>query len=247
MKRIIILCLLFSALFVKGSSQEQLNSRFRELYLTGNMIVWKQKVDSLRLRNLDVATEQVLLYAEYGLIGHYLGSKQQALARVEIPFFESRLENALKRRPNDANLYAFSAALMAYKIALQPWKAPFYSRSHNEYLRKAKEYGPNMGLPLVEQANSLYFRPSLFGGDKPESVKYYQQAFEFFKKNGRNHWMYYNVGAWLGQVYANQGQRDKAEAVYLQLLKEAPEFKWVKNELLPALQTGKGSPDYFQQ
>ncbi len=51
--------------------------------------------------------------------------------------------------------------------------------------------------------------------------------------------MYYNVGAWLGQVYAKQGEKLKAEKILLQLLKDAPDFKWVKDDLLPALKPGK--------
>jgi len=245
MKLIIILTLLTFSTIVNGNNVERLDVKFKSLYLTGNMVLWKQAVDSLRLTKTDTQTEMVLLYAEYGLIGNYLGAKQQDLAKVEIPLFEKRIEQALKRRPNDAALHAFSAALVAYKIGLQPWKAPFYSRSHTENLRKAMELGPELGLPLVEQANSLYFRPSLFGGDKARAVEYYEKAFEFFKKNNRNHWMYYNVGAWLGQVYAKQGQTSKAETMYLQLLKEAPNFKWVKEDLLPTLRAGKNSPDYF--
>ncbi len=246
MKRIILWGLLIISISAAGSNVEHLNSRFREFYLTGNMKAWKQTVDSLRLVELDNAKELVLLYAEYGLIGHYIGSKQQELARVELPIFEMRIENALKRLPGDANLYAFSAAMVAYKIALQPWKAPFYIFSHSEYLRKAAELSVNLGLPLVEQGNALYFKPSLVGGDRAESVKYYERAFEFYKENCRNHWMYYNVGAWLAQVYANQNQKEKAEVLYLQLLKEAPEFKWVKEDLLPALKAGKKAYGYFE-
>ena len=173
MRLIIILTLLTFSSIVNGNNVERLDAKFKTLYLTGNMVLWKQVVDSLRLTKTDAQTEMVLLYAEYGLIGNYLGAKQQDLAKVEIPLFEKRIEQALKRRPNDAVLHAFSAALVAYKIGLQPWKAPFYTRSHTENLRKAIELGPELGLPLVEQANSLYFRLALFGEDKVSVVEYY--------------------------------------------------------------------------
>ena len=230
---------------VSGSNTAQLNQKFVIYFLSGDMTGWKQTVDSLRQTRLDAATELVLLYGEYGLIGNYLGAKQMELAEAELPFFEARIDKALKRQPNDATLHAFSAALIAYKIALQPWKAPFYSRSHSENLRKAIQFGGNLGLPLVEQGNSLYFRPSLFGGDKQASVAFYERAFEYYRHRERQHWMYYNVGAWLAQVYVRQGNKRKAEMLYLQLLKEAPGFKWVKDDLLPALRAGKNGPDYF--
>jgi tetratricopeptide (TPR) repeat protein len=99
----------------------------------------------------------------------------------------------------------------------------------------AIKFGANFGLPLVEQANSLYFRPYILGGDKVASVRYYERAFAYYKQSDRNHWMYYNVGAWLGQVYIKQSQYNKAEVLLTQLLHEAPDFKWVKDELLPLL------------
>lgn len=102
MKLIIILTLLTFSTIVNGNNVERLDAKFKSLYLTGNMVLWKQAVDSLRLTKTDAQTEMVLLYAEYGLIGNYLGAKQQGLAKVEIPLFEKRIEQALKRRPNDA-------------------------------------------------------------------------------------------------------------------------------------------------
>lgn len=251
MKEWFKICFFVAAWFVVTGMVEnnvaRLNQKFVSFFLSGDMTGWKQTVDSLRLTRLDSETELVLLYGEYGLIGNYLGAKQMELAREELPHFESRLEKALKKRPNDGTLHAFSAALVAYKIALQPWKAPFYSRTHSENLRKAIQFGGNLGLPLVEQGNSLYFRPSLFGGDKEASVAFYERAFQYYRLRERQHWMYFNVGAWLAQVYARQGNRRKAETLYLQLLKEAPGFKWVRDDLLPALRAGKSGPDYFSE
>ncbi|MDG5799943.1 hypothetical protein QA597_06170 [Marinilabiliaceae bacterium ANBcel2] len=217
----------------------ELNNKFKVYFLAGDIPAWKEAVDSLRNAPLNKDSERVLLYAEYGLIGNYIGAKRKSEARVELPFFETRLEKALSRYPNDGELYAFLAASVAYNIALQPLSAPFLSSTHTNNIQKALELSPDMGLPLVEQANSLYFRPALVGGDKEKSIEVYEKAFNFYHNNKPGHWMYYNVGAWLGQVYANQGYEQKAEAIYEYLLVTAPDFLWVKDELLPQLQEGK--------
>ncbi len=224
---------------VLGGDANSLNKRFTGLYLNGNMVEWKRIVDSLRVHKLDNDKELVLLYAEYGLIGNYIGTKEMDKAAKEISVFEGRLLSVLERKPNDGEIYAFMAAMVAFKIAVNPWKAPFLSWSHYDYLNKALIFESQSCLPIVEQANSLYFRPSIFGGDKSQSVKYYEKAFEFYRNSETRHWMYYNVGAWLGQVYAKQGEKLKAEKILLQLLKDAPDFKWVKDDLLPALKPGK--------
>jgi tetratricopeptide (TPR) repeat protein len=229
---------------VWGNSVSTLNQKFVDFYLNGDMVGWKQTIDSLRRVQLDAATERVLLFAEYGLIGNNIGRGSEAEAKAEIAYFEARIERALARRPNDGELYALSAALVAYRIALQPWRAPFLGHSHTENLEKAVRLSPSKGLTLVEQANSLFFRPSFVGGNKQQAIDAYERAFEYYKKYQHDHWMYYNVGAWLAQAYAEYGDKTRAEKLYLQLLQEAPNFSWVKDELLPELRKGQ-TPTYF--
>jgi tetratricopeptide (TPR) repeat protein len=228
-----------------GNNAASLNKQFIHFYLMGDMVAWKQAVDSLRTTRLEAATERVLLFAEYGLIGNYIGSGSEAEAKAEIPHFEARIEKALIRHPNDGELYAFSAALVAYRIALQPWRAPFLGHSHTTKLNRAVQLSPYKGLPLVEQANSWYFRPAFVGGDKQQAVSAYEKAFEYYKNFEREHWMYYNVGAWLAQAYTATGHKARAEKLYLQLLQEAPSFSWVRDELLPDLRKGKTPGNFF--
>jgi tetratricopeptide (TPR) repeat protein len=228
------LVMLVSSSIVASKSGE-LESRFKDFYLRGEMVLWQQLVDSLRNSNLDFETERELLFAEYGLIGNYLGTNNYDAARSQLPFFEKRIASLIAKYPKNGELYAFSAASVGYNIALQPLRAPFLSRNHTDNIRKALELSPNNGMPLVEQANSLYFRPTLVGGNKNASVAYYERAFSYFRIHRPNHWMYYNVGAWLGQVYANMGDKKKAYQMYSLLLKQAPNFKWVKDDLLPGL------------
>ena len=232
---------------VCGNNVSLLNEKFLAFYLKGDMVAWKQVVDSLRVVPMDAATERVLLYAEYGLIGNYIGRGSEVEAKAEIPYFEERIERALTRRPNDGELYAFSAALVAYRIALQPWRSLFLGNSHIEKLKKARQLSPLKGLPLVEQANSWYFRPSFLGGDKQRAIAAYEKAFDYYKNYRHNHWMYYNVGAWLAQAYAGEGDKIRAEKLYLQLLQEAPNFSWVRDELLPGLRKGKTPGNFFSE
>lgn len=230
---------------IAGATVEQLNKRFTNYFISGDIPAWKTLVDSLRLHRLSADKEKVLLYAEYGLVGNYVGARRTDEARVELGFFENRISEALRRRPNDADLHAFAAASVAFKIALSPWRAPFLSRSHSDNVQRAVQLGPALGLPLTEQANSLYFRPAIVGGNKSEALKYYEGAYRYYKTHMPDHWMCYNVGAWLGQVYANQGMTARAEAIYLELLRKAPGFKWVKDELLPDLKAGKVQQNAF--
>ncbi|TCO07497.1 tetratricopeptide repeat protein [Natronoflexus pectinivorans] len=235
----IVIMVFTGTLKTSASSVEELNSRFVHFFLVGDIPAWTQTLDSLRNKSLNREIEMTLLYGEYGLIGNLIGSGKSNEAQTHLELFETRVQKALQNQPNNGDLHAFAAAATAYRIAIQPWRAPFLSRTHNENIKKALEKGSQYGLPLVEQANSFYFRPSFVGGNKERALEFYEKAYAFFSTNQRNHWMYYNVAAWLGQAYANQGMKSEAEAMYLKILEEAPEFTWVRDELLPKLYEGK--------
>lgn len=231
----ILIFLLIFQIETSAQQASKLNCRFQNLFLAGDMKTWKTVVDSLRRQSLDRESQLVLLHAEYGLIGNLLGLDQKEAAKREITLFEARLEKALKQNPNNGTLHALNGALVGFRIGLQPLKAPFLGKENASAVDRAIRVSPNDALPWVERGNSLYFRPAAVGGNKTEAIKYYEKAFSIYKKQGGCNWMYFNMGAWLGQVYAKQGDKAKAEAQYRQMLKEAPHFDWVKNELLPQL------------
>ncbi|MGQ1946746.1 hypothetical protein ACT3CD_06545 [Geofilum sp. OHC36d9] len=216
-----------------ASLAAQLDHEFVVLFLKSDMVSWKMLVDSLRKETLDDASQRVLLFAEYGLIGNYLGEERNAEAGIELAFFEQHISRTLKMRPQDGELYAFYAASVAFRIFLNPFEALFLSRRHAYYLQMANQLSPQKGLPQVEQANSFYFRPTWMGGDKGKAVIAYESAFEYYTTHEKNHWMYFYVGAWLGNVYRMNGEIDKARRLFELLLREAPDFKWVKEDLLP--------------
>lgn len=98
-------------------------------------------------------------------------------------------------------------------------------------------------MPLVEKANSLYYRPFLAGGDKKRALATYQEAFNLYEKEGGCSWMFLNLGVRIGQIHTLNGNFNKAEEIYLKLLKIVPGFQWVRDELLPDLRSGK--PKYY--
>jgi tetratricopeptide (TPR) repeat protein len=224
---------IFSFAVGAASSANQLDHKFVVLFLKSDTASWKMLVDSLRKETLYEDSQRVLLFAEYGLIGYYIGEERNAEAGIELALFEQRINRSLKMRPHDGELYAFYAATVAFHISLNPVSAFFLSSRHRYYLQMANQLSPLKGLPQVELANSFYFRPTWMGGDKAKAVMTYEKAFEYYTIHEKNHWMYFYVGAWLGNVYRMNGEIDKARRLFELLLREAPGFKWVKEDLLP--------------
>jgi tetratricopeptide (TPR) repeat protein len=201
---------------------------------------WELLVDSLQKRKLSKPNEDVLLYAEYALTGYFFTQDDKKSAAKMMEKYEAHLERMMEKYPNTANYHAFKAALYGFKIGFSPWKAPFYSYYHQREVDKAMELRKTEALPLIEQGNSYYFRPSFVGGNKQKALLSYDAAFKINSlRNPECNWVFFNNGAWLGQVYTKLGYPDKARKVYQHILSVNPNFQYVKDELLPQLEKGE--------
>lgn len=238
-KTLVFFIVLYLLPFISFSNSNDIRCRFTSFLLKGDMASWEVMVDSLQKRNLDKAEDDVLLHAEYALTGYLFSQDKKKEAGIIMSKFEAHLENKMIRYPNTANYHAFKAALYGFKIAMAPWKAPFYSFSHQREVEKANQLRKDEALPLIEQANSYYFRPSFFGGDKVKAMLYYEKAFKILSKSPQCNWVFFNNGAWLGQLYTKLGYRDKAIATYHYVLEQNPDFQYIRDELLPQLERGE--------
>ncbi|MCF8360239.1 MAG: tetratricopeptide repeat protein [Prolixibacteraceae bacterium] len=239
----VLLLLLFfvlSAAKSYGETVEELKKRFQDIFLYGEISDWKPIVDSLRMETLSEEKDNVLLYGEYGLIGYYLGYGEKRKAREELEIYKNHVERCLRKNPYDATLLAFRAAHVGFSIWINPLKALFLGGESQYYVEESlKHRKDGEPMPLFEWGNTLFFRPALFGGDKDKALELYNTVTEMYENDDPNNWMYYHMRTWLGQVYTRMGDKDKAREIYKDILKDVPEYKWVKDELLPDLDKDK--------
>lgn len=239
MRFLLILFFTLVNIFVFAQSKADLKCRFKHFFIKGDMDKWAELVDSLQSVDLNENDTDVLLYAEYGLIGYYISQERYKEAKIVLEIFDNRLEKQIELKPVMANYHAFKAAGYGFKIGLSPWKAPFLSIYHQKSIDNALKYRKSEILPLIEQANSYYFRPYIFGGNKSKALLYYEKANKLLAQINSCNWVYFSNSSWLGQVYTKLKMPQKARAIYLKLLNEEPDFQFVKNELLPQLEKGE--------
>ncbi|MDD2277721.1 MAG: hypothetical protein PHD06_00225 [Bacteroidales bacterium] len=211
-----------------------------ESYKSGNMEVWAGVIESLQKDygiNNDNATLLSLIQAQYGYIGYLIGIKESKKARQYLTQAEENADNLIVIQPNNADALALRAALMAYQIALSPYKAPFIGPKSMTAINHSLEVNPNSAQALLEKANSAHYAPSMFGGNPVEAVKYYTKCIAAMEQqNGGSEpkiWIYLNAYAQLALAQEKAKQIPNAKRTYLYILKIAPDFKWVANELYP--------------
>jgi len=214
--------------------------RLYQIYQSGEMIQWVDVLNAMQLQYQSTSNAELLYditLTQYGYIGYLLGIKDNQTARRHLADAEENVERLILHRPNDANVLALKGALMAYQIALSPFKAPFIGPRSMAIIDESIEVNPNAPQALLEKANSAHYAPSMFGGDPNLAVRYYAKAIAAFEStNGGDaprSWIYLNAYAQMALAYEKAKQPENAKRTYLHILTIAPEFKWVRDELFP--------------
>lgn len=81
----------------------------------------------------------------------------------------------------------------------------------------------------------LYYASPAFGGDKDEVKNYFRKAISLFAKHPKKasqNWLYLSLLTQIGQMQVEQGEYTEAKKT----LKAEPNYKYVRDELLPALE-----------
>ena len=77
----------------------------------------------------------------------------------------------------------------------------------------------------------------MFGGNKQQALVYFQKAISIFENQNKTqyNWMYLQLLVLEGQCYTALGKYNSAKQSYLKVLKIAPDFLLVRDNLYPSL------------
>lgn len=244
LKGIAVALALFLSVAVFGATHKQ---RLYQCYLTGNMADWLVVMDELSAeynRTKSVETLFALTHAQYGYIGYLLGVDDEDRAEKLVAKALSNASVLLNKNPKWVEVLAIKGALIAYKIAMSPYKAPFLGSESVSIIDKALSLDSTNPYALTEKANSKLYAPVLFGGNPKEAVLLYQKAIASIERtlNGSKEyeWWHLNVMAQLAIAAEKSGQTELARSSYRKILQVAPNFKWVCDELYPKFQKKNG-------
>lgn len=239
-----ISCTLFLWLIVITMSAQipEVQSARRLIYVgytSGNTATWERGLDQLRtycaVHPEDDTAQHELALGEYGLIGSRL--EEEGILE-EVKALQDRVEGLLEKRPEWPEALALMGGLYGMRVNLSPAATMFYGPKSVKYIDKAIAANAQCPRAWIEKGNAKYHAPFIFGGSIEKSIKCYQKAISGYEAQSaslKNSWMYLYAIAWLGIAYDTNDQPEKARAAFQKALRIEPQFKWVQQELLPAL------------
>ncbi|WP_299438345.1 M48 family metallopeptidase [uncultured Aquimarina sp.] len=220
-----------------GFSQSAYQEPIYKAYSRGKMDTWYELMHSCEKNvNSNSYEEQLeLISYYYGYTAWLIGAEKHDTAEEYIDKSEEIIDKLLEKSPENATLLAYKGAYIAFTIGISNFKAIYLGRRSMKYIDKSIELDPENIQGNIEKGNSMYYRPSAFGGDKAEAIKYYEKAVRSFEKQGLvvSNWMYINTMTALGQAYEATNQIQLAKLCYEKIIRIFPNFMWVEDELYP--------------
>ncbi len=222
-----------------GFSQSTYSDSIYKAYSRGKMDKWLEIMNSCE-KNVNQDNDEELLELisyYYGYTAWAIGAEKYDTAEKYIDKSEEIIDALLEKSPKNPTLLAYKGAYIAFTIGISKLKAIYLGPRSMKYINKSIELDPENIQGNIEKGNSMYYRPSAFGGDKSEAIEYYLKAVKSFEKQELvvNNWMYINTMTALGQAYEATDQIALAKLCYEKIIRIFPNFMWVEDELYPDL------------
>ncbi len=222
----------------KAATQKDHNEKIYEAYVTGRMHIWKDALQSMTEKYRRTPSDSLLydvLLAQYGLIGYYLEEDRNDEARSLLETADGYLEILQEKPGHEVEALLFDASFKAFHINLRPRRGMSLGPRSSRLIDQALEMDPRYPRGHLEKGNMTFHAPRLLGGSKKESVKHYERAVTLWERHlPENHkWLYLSTLANLAKAQKETGDLDQAIATLEKALQFEPEFRWVRDELLP--------------
>ena len=148
------------------------------------------------------------------------------------------LEKAIEIDDEFGEAHALLASQYGRKMAIKPMYGMVLGPKAEKAMERAKEVAPESPRVVFLQAQSDYFTPEQWGGDKERAVRNLRRAIALFQTKTeadplRPAWGHDEAYAWLGITQMHKQNYAEAKDAFQQALEVNPESGWVKDVLLP--------------
>lgn len=229
----VLLTLIF--LFCSTALLGQTDSEMYKAYLAQDMSVWSDYIHKTNWDKLTNAKKITFLNYSYGYIA-YSSSLPEADSQKLNEQFLQRL-NQMKGQMEEAERLTYLSSYYAYSLTLNKVHAVSQGMKALKNSDLAVQTDSLNPLALALKGNVLFYSPSLVGGDKAKALIYLQKAEKQFRKQNltKENWNYRALQLTIAQCYEKTGNKQKAIDYCKAVLKEEPNFSYIKKEYLPYL------------
>lgn len=239
MKKYLILLIGITAFATLHAQMDSPQARYYDAYQANGLEQLKTVIREMEAEYAEsptAANALAVARAKYGAVGACFAHQDEESAK-QLLAEAAKLTKKLLKEDGGAEAHALHAGILGMKIALSPVKGPFLGPQAGKQAARAMELEPDNPFVRLQHSNNLFYTPPAFGGDLQLAIQGFQAAALGFEAQGtENNWPYLQCLAMLGQAQQADGQREAARSTYQKALATAPGFRWVRDELLPALE-----------
>ena len=220
-----------------GADLDAWRRQIYEAYVLDQMPQWERAVRAMETAYGRQPSPELLYdltLAQYGLIGYYLGEKEDGKARDLLSKAEKNNEALGRLSGYQAEALAFESAFIGYAIGLRPIRAVTLGPRSSRAADQAVEADPRYARAWIEKGNISFFAPAPFGS-KTEAITHYEKAIRLMeaRMHPSHRWLYLSTLVSLAGAYEKTGDLPRAIQTLEKALRFEPRFKWVKDEMLP--------------
>ena len=154
---------------------------------------------------------------------------------------QQSLDRVLESEPGHAEAHALRGSVIGDRIN-GAFGGMVLGPKANASLDRAHELAPENPRVALQRGIGFFFTPRAFGGGLDKAIEELRRSRELFARQTADqpwpNWGRIDALAWLGQALAKSGDRDGALAAYDEALDLEPDHRWIRGELLPALEDG---------
>lgn len=234
-----IIIFLFSIFLIQNINGQEnatiatYEQQFYSAYQMNSVSAWAitlKKLEALKDENAQL----LLAKGHYAAASTAIGNKDEELTKELLEKGEKLTTQFLKKNKENAEAHALMSAILGLKIGLSPMQGMFLGSKSSNHIEKALTLAPDNSFVNFVEGNSLYYTPSMFGGDSKKSIVHLEKAKNNYIKNQRTAtWEYLSTMAVLGQAYHYEEDYKNAKMTYETALETAPDFGYIKKYLLP--------------
>ena len=209
-------------------------------YLGNNMNVWKTELQKYTASTALTITDKLEISNYlYGYIATLLTdadkNKQEIIGWIEL--WEKYLEEIEKTTGKNAYVHVYRSSINAYKSKVKAGGMMVWGPRSLTELKRALNIDPNNPLANGLKGNMLFYMPGFVGGDKEESIKWFEKALAGVAASTDKtfRWNRCAITLCLAQAYEKTGNKQKAIDICTTFLQHEPNYTYMRNTYLPSL------------